>query len=114
MNRGLPGFSGEELDVCFKQRFRGCPVVPFLTFEDSEQLFNSTAGSRYGYLYRSDDGGEHWERLPVSVHFPDITTAPGSNPVKRVLMLAASESNPDILYGSIISLFIFAIFKVFF
>ena len=46
VNRGLPGFSGEELDVCFKQRFRACPVVPFLTFEDSELLFHSTAGSR--------------------------------------------------------------------
>tara|TARA_B100000745_G_scaffold19277_1_gene13452 strand:- start:97 stop:855 length:759 start_codon:yes stop_codon:yes gene_type:complete len=57
VNRGLPGFSGEELDVCFKQRFRGCPVVPFLTFEDSEQLFNSTAGSRYGYyLHRTPPG----------------------------------------------------------
>ena len=57
VNRGLPGFSGEELDVCFKQRFRGCPVVPFLTFEDSEQLFNSTSGSRYGYyLHRTPPG----------------------------------------------------------
>jgi len=57
VNRGLPGFSGEELDVCFKQRFRACPVVPFLTFEDSEQLFNSTAGSRYGYyLHRTPPG----------------------------------------------------------
>ena len=49
VNRGVPGFSGEELDVCFKQRFLACPVVPFLTFEDSEELFSSTAGSRYGY-----------------------------------------------------------------
>ena len=57
VNRGLPGFSGEELDVCFKQRFRACPVVPFLTFEDSEQLFSSTAGSRYGYyLHRTPPG----------------------------------------------------------
>ncbi len=57
VNRGLPGFSGEELDVCFKQRFRGCSVVPFSTFEDSEQLFNSTAGSRYGYyLHRTPPG----------------------------------------------------------
>ena len=50
VNRGLPGFSGEELDANFKQRFPDCPVVPFATFEDSEQLFNSTAGSLYGYL----------------------------------------------------------------
>ena len=37
--------------------FRACPVVPFSTFEDSEQLFNSTAGSRYGYyLHRTPPG----------------------------------------------------------
>ena len=57
VNRGLPGFSGEELDACFKQRFPGCPVVAFSTFEDSEQLFNSTAGSHYGYyLHRTPPG----------------------------------------------------------
>ena len=57
VNRGLPGFSGEELDASFKQRFPDCPVVPFGTFEDSEQLFNSTAGSHYGYyLHRTPPG----------------------------------------------------------
>ncbi|MDP6252162.1 MAG: response regulator transcription factor [Verrucomicrobiota bacterium] len=57
VNRGLPGFSGEELDASFKQRFPDCPVVPFATFEDSEQLFNSTAGSLYGYyLHRTPPG----------------------------------------------------------
>lgn len=57
VNRGLPEFSGEELDACFKQRFPGCPVVAFSTFEDSEQLFNSTAGSHYGYyLHRTPLG----------------------------------------------------------
>ena len=57
VNRGLPGFSGEELDANFKQRFPDCPVVPFATFEDSEQLFNSTAGSLYGYfLHRTPPG----------------------------------------------------------
>ncbi|MGE3782259.1 MAG: WD40/YVTN/BNR-like repeat-containing protein, partial [Alphaproteobacteria bacterium] len=40
-------------------------------------------------------------RLPVSVRFPDITTAPGANPAKRVLMLDASASEPDHLYGAI-------------
>ena len=35
-------------------------------------------------IYRSDDAGEHWMRLPVSVRFPEITTAPGANPAKRV------------------------------
>ncbi len=52
-------------------------------------------------IYRSDDAGERWTRLPVSVRFPDITTAPGSNPAKRVLMLDASASEPDHLYGAI-------------
>ena len=57
VNRDLPGFSSEELDACFKQRFPGCPVVAFSTFEDSEQLFNSTAGSHYGYyLHRTPPG----------------------------------------------------------
>ncbi|MBC8245343.1 MAG: response regulator transcription factor [Verrucomicrobia bacterium] len=57
VNRGLPGFSGEELDTRFKQRFPECPVVPFATFEDSEQLFNSTAGSQHGYfLHRTPPG----------------------------------------------------------
>ncbi len=52
-------------------------------------------------IYRSDDAGEHWTRLPVSVRFPEITTAPGANPAKRVLMLDASASEPDYLYGAI-------------
>jgi photosystem II stability/assembly factor-like uncharacterized protein len=52
-------------------------------------------------IYRSDDKGEHWVRLPVSVRFPDITTAPGANPAKRILMLDASAAEPDHLYGAI-------------
>src|SRR5437868_6117174 len=52
-------------------------------------------------IYRSDDAGEHWTRLPVSVRFPEITTASGANPAKRVLMLDASASEPDCLYGAI-------------
>ena len=78
---------------------RGTPVWSILFHPgDPNVIF---VGYENCGVYRSDDGGGHWERLPVSVHFPDITTAPGSNPVKRVLMLAASESNPDILYGAI-------------
>src|SRR5207244_12959678 len=38
---------------------------------------------------------------PVSVRFPEITTAPNSNPAKRVLMLDASVSEPAHLYGAI-------------
>jgi photosystem II stability/assembly factor-like uncharacterized protein len=52
-------------------------------------------------IYRSDDAGERWAKLPVSVRFPEITTAPGANPAKRILMLDASASQPDHLYGAI-------------
>jgi sortilin (neurotensin receptor 3)/photosynthesis system II assembly factor YCF48-like protein len=52
-------------------------------------------------IYRSDDCGEHWVRLPVSVRFPDITTAPGANPAKRVLKMDASAAEPGHLYGAI-------------
>ena len=48
-------------------------------------------------IYRSDDAGERWTRLPVSVRFPEITTAPGANPAKRVLKMDASASEPDLL-----------------
>lgn len=59
------------------------------------------AGCENCEIYRSDDGGEHWTRLPVSVRFPEITTAPGANPAKRVLMLDASAAEPDHLYGAV-------------
>src|SRR5919201_3443573 len=52
-------------------------------------------------IFRSDDGGEHWERLPVSVRFPEITVAPGANPAKRVLKLAVNPADSDELYGAI-------------
>src|SRR6516165_11181464 len=63
------------------------PDVMFVGYENCE-------------IYRSDDAGEHWARLPVSVRFPDITTVPGANPAKRVLMLDASTSAPDHIYGA--------------
>ena len=43
------------------------PDVIFIGYENCE-------------IYRSDAAGEHWTRLPVSVRFPEITTAPGANP----------------------------------
>jgi len=52
-------------------------------------------------IYRSDDSGERWTRLPVSVRFPEISTAPSANPAKRVLMLDASSSEPGHLYGAV-------------
>ncbi|HKO17703.1 MAG TPA: YCF48-related protein [Acidobacteriaceae bacterium] len=64
------------------------PKVIFVGYENCE-------------IYRSNDAGARWTRLPVSVRFPEITTAPGSNPAKRVLMLDASASDPDLLYAAI-------------
>ena len=64
------------------------PDVMFVGYENCE-------------IYRSDDAGEHWTRLPVSVRFPEITTAPGANPAKRVLKLDASVNEPDHLYAAI-------------
>src|SRR5262245_43108922 len=52
-------------------------------------------------IYRSDDVGELWVRLTVSVRLPEITTAPGANPAKRVLKMDASASEPDLLYAAI-------------
>src|SRR6201997_1171937 len=52
-------------------------------------------------IYRSDDGGERWTRLPVSVRFPEITTAPGANPAKRVLKMDASANEPECIYAAI-------------
>ena len=64
------------------------PKIMFIGYENCE-------------IYRSDDAGEHWTRLPVSVRFPEITTAPDANPAKRVLMLDASVEKPDHLYAAI-------------
>ena len=63
VNRGMPGFSGEELDNVFKRKFPDCPVVPFATFEDSEQLFDSTAGSLNGYFLNRTPTGELFHLL---------------------------------------------------
>jgi photosystem II stability/assembly factor-like uncharacterized protein len=52
-------------------------------------------------IYRSEDRGGHWTRLPVSVRFPEITTAPGANPAKRVLKMDASAAEPDLLFAAI-------------
>ena len=64
------------------------PDIMFVGYENCE-------------IYRSDDRGEHWTRLPVSVRFPEITTAPGANPAKRVLMLDASAAEPKLIYAAI-------------
>ena len=59
------------------------------------------AGYESSEIYRSDDGGESWSQLPVSVRFPEITMAPGANPAKRILMMAGSTFDPDALYAAI-------------
>jgi photosystem II stability/assembly factor-like uncharacterized protein len=59
------------------------------------------AGYENCEIYRSDDGGERWQQLPVSVRFPEVTVAPGSNPAKRVLALAVNPANADEIYGAI-------------
>ena len=59
------------------------------------------AGYESAEIYRSEDGGERWRQLPVSVRFPEVTVAPGSNPAKRILTMAGSFAEPDTLYGSI-------------
>src|SRR6202167_3511543 len=71
----------------------GLPVWSFLFHpHDPNVIF---VGYETCEIYRSGDAGEHWTRLPVSVRFPEITTAPGANPAKGVLMLDASASEPD-------------------
>ena len=77
----------------------GLPVWSFLFHPyDPDVMF---VGYENCEIYRSDDAGERWIRLPVSVRFPEITTAPGANPAKRVLMLDASVNEPDHLYAAI-------------
>ena len=59
------------------------------------------AGYENCEVYRSDDGGERWQQLPVTVRFPEVTVAPGANPAKRVLGLAVNPANRDEIYGAI-------------
>ena len=53
------------------------------------------AGYENCQIFRSDDGGEHWRQLPVTVRFPEVTVAPGANPAKRVLKLAANPATVE-------------------
>jgi photosystem II stability/assembly factor-like uncharacterized protein len=77
----------------------GLPVWSFLFHPyDPDVIF---VGYENCEIHRSDDAGESWMRLPVSVRFPEITTAAGANPAKRVLMLDASVAEPDHLYAAI-------------
>ena len=85
----------ERLDV----RDHGLPVWSLLVDpRDPKVLY---AGYENCGIYRSEDGGEHWQPLPVTVRFPEVTVAPGANPAKRVLRLAANPANTSELYGAI-------------
>ena len=77
----------------------GLPVWSLLFHpRDPNVMF---AGYESSEIYRSDDGGERWQQLPVSVRFPEVTVGPGANLAKRVLQIAAVPSNSDELYGAI-------------
>ena len=65
---------------------------------DTDVLY---AGYEDCEIFRSEDGGNRWRQLPVTVRFPEITVAPGANPAKRVLQLAANPASPGELYGAI-------------
>jgi len=77
----------------------GLPVWS-LTFDprDADVLY---AGYENCEIFRSDDGGEHWRELPVTVRFPEVTVAPGANPAKRVLELAVNPLDSDEIYGAV-------------
>ncbi|HVQ74099.1 MAG TPA: hypothetical protein VMT79_01020 [Candidatus Binatia bacterium] len=65
---------------------------------DSSVLY---AGYENCEIFRSEDGGERWRQLPVTVRFPEVTVGPGANPAKRVLRLAASPVDSSELYAAI-------------
>jgi photosystem II stability/assembly factor-like uncharacterized protein len=59
------------------------------------------AGYENCEVYRSDSAGERWERLPVTVRFPEVTMGRGANPAKRVLRLAVHPERSEEIYGAI-------------
>ncbi len=85
----------EKLDV----PDHGLPVWSLLF--DPQDASVMYAGYENCEIFRSEDGGEHWQQLPVTVRFPEVSVAPGANPAKRVLQLAASPSNPNEIYGAV-------------
>ena len=77
----------------------GQPVWSLLySPRDSNVMY---AGYEACEIYRSEDGGENWQPIPISVRFPEVTMAPGANPAKRILMMAASAADSGELYGAI-------------
>jgi photosystem II stability/assembly factor-like uncharacterized protein len=85
----------ERLDVAD----HGAPVWSLaLDPRDTDVLY---AGYENCEIYRSDDGGERWRELPVTVRFPEVTVGRGANPAKRVLGLAVNPADPDEIYGAV-------------
>jgi photosystem II stability/assembly factor-like uncharacterized protein len=77
----------------------GLPVWSLLFHPRDADIIH--AGYENCEIYRSEDGGEHWRPLPVSVRFPEITLRPGANPAKRVLMMAASKGDSAQLFAAL-------------
>jgi photosystem II stability/assembly factor-like uncharacterized protein len=92
---GDHGDHWEKLDV----PDHGLPVWS-LAFDPRDPL-TLYAGYENCEIYRSDDGGEQWRGLPVTVRFPEVTVGPGSNPAKRVLDLAVDPADGDEIYAAI-------------
>ncbi len=84
---------------------RGLPEAPTIraiaTHPEHTETVYVGAGYENCEIYRSEDGGEHWQQLPVTVRFPEVTVGPGANQAKRVLELAANPANPNEIYGAI-------------
>ena len=77
----------------------GLPMWSLLFHPADPQIM--FAGYESAEIYRSDDAGESWCQLPVSVRFPDVTMPPQGIPAKRVLMMSGSVADRDELYASL-------------
>ena len=51
-------------------------------------------------IYRSDNGGKSWDRLPMDVTFPDVTVRPVVSP-KRILDMAIDPAYPMEMYAAV-------------
>ncbi len=77
----------------------GLPVWSLLFDPHDSQVMY--AGYENCGIFRSEDGGKRWRQLPVTVRFPEVTVAPGANPAKRILKMAANPADPSEIYGAI-------------
>ncbi|HLH50625.1 MAG TPA: hypothetical protein VKV96_14890 [Roseiarcus sp.] len=58
------------------------------------------AGYEPSTIYQSDDDGETWSKLPLSISFPDVTLHPEPLP-KRILSIAIDPQQPSDWYAGI-------------